>query len=131
MKILACVIVLVACLMALPASAEQAVDGVKPLICATVQAVGCAPGEDCERGLPESIGAPQFFRIDFAKKEIIGPVRTTPIRLMETSDLQITLQGFELGLGWTIALDRETGKMTTTLTGREEGFIVFGACIAP
>jgi hypothetical protein len=131
MKMIACAVVLLVGVTVLPAFAEQAFDGVKPLICATVQAVSCVPGEECERGLPESIGAPQFFRIDFTKKEIIGPKVTTQIRLMETSPEQITLQGFELGMGWTIALDRETGKMTMTLSGREEGFIVFGACMTP
>ena len=131
MKMIACAVVLLACVVAIPASAEQAFDGVKPLICATIQAVSCSPGEECERGLPESVGAPQFFRIDFAKKEIVGPVRTTQIRLMETTPEQITLQGFELGMGWTIALDRETGKTVTTFAGREEGFMLFGACTSP
>ena len=131
MKMCVCVLSLILCLTAMPTFAEQAVDGVKPLICASVQAVNCEPGEDCERGLPESIGAPQFLRIDFAKKEIVGPLRTTTIRSTETSDAQIILQGVELGMGWTIVLDRETGKMTMTLTGRGEGFVVFGACTSP
>lgn len=131
MKIPACAVLLFVCIMAMPASAEQAFDGVKPLICATVQAISCAPGEECEKGLPESVGAPQFFRIDFAKKEVIGPKVTTQIRLMETTPAQITLQGFELGMGWTIAIDRETGKTVTTLAGRDEGFMLFGACTSP
>lgn len=131
MKIIACAAVLLVCVMSVPASAEQPFDGVKPLICATIQAVSCSPGEDCERGLPDIIGAPQFFRIDFAKKEVIGPLRTTQIRLMETNNVQITLQGFELGMGWTITLDRATGRTITTLAGREEGFMLFGACTSP
>jgi hypothetical protein len=131
MKMLACAVVLLVCVMTVPASAEPVFDGVKPLICATIQAVSCTAGEECERGLPESVGAPQFFRIDFVKKEIIGPVRTTQIRLMETTPAQITLQGFELGMGWAITLDRETGKTVTTLAGREEGFVLFGACTSP
>jgi hypothetical protein len=131
MKMIACAVLLLVCVMAMPAFAEPAFDGVKPLICATIQAVNCAPGEECERGLPESVGAPQFFRIDFAKKEVIGPARTTQVRSMETSSTQITLQGFELGMGWTIAIDRETGKTVTTFAGREEGFMLFGACTSP
>jgi hypothetical protein len=131
MKMIACAVLLLVCVMAIPAFAEPAFDGVKPLICATVQAISCAPGEDCEKGLPESMGAPQFFRIDFVKKEVIGPKVTTQIRLMETSPAQIILQGFELGMGWTIALDRETGKIVATFTGIEEGFVLFGACTVP
>jgi hypothetical protein len=83
-------------------------DGTKTLLCASVEAIGCESGEACEKGLPESIGAPQFMRIDFAKKVIVGPKRTADIRLMEKNDEQITLQGYELDLGWALALDRET-----------------------
>ena len=51
-------------------------EGTKPLPCASVEAIDCNPGEKCESGIPEMIDAPQFLRIDFAKKEIIGPLRT-------------------------------------------------------
>jgi hypothetical protein len=131
MKIVAFALVLFVSALIAPAFAEEAIDGTKPLICATIQAFSCAAGEECERGLPESVGAPQFLRIDFAKKEIIGPKRTTQIRLMEKSDEQITLQGFELGMGWALALDRVTGKATITFAGRDEGFVIFGACTTP
>jgi len=103
-------------------------DGTKPLLCASVEAIICEPGEPCEKGLPEGIGAPQFMRVDFSRKELIGPKRTTAIRLMEKTDEQLTFQGFELGMGWTFALNRTTGKMAVTLIGREAAFVVFGAC---
>lgn len=128
MRIVAFAFVLFVSVLILPAFAEEAIDGTKPLICATIQAVSCSPGEECERGLPESVGAPQFLRIDFAKKEIIGPKRTSQIRLMDKSNEQITLQGFELGMGWVLALDRLTGKAIITFAGRDEGFVIFGAC---
>ena len=110
------------------AGAEDVFDGTRPLLCATVEAIDCTPGEQCEKGLPEIIGAPQFMRIDFSKKEIIGPKRTTEIRLMEKSEEQLTLQGYELGMGWTLALDRITGKMTVTFAKAESAFVLFGAC---
>jgi hypothetical protein len=130
LKILACTAILLLCALAAPVFAEEAIDGTKPLICATIQAVSCASGEECERGLPESIGAPQFLRIDFVKKEIIGPKRSTQILFMEKSDEQITMQGFELGMGWTLAIDRSTGKAVITSANREEGVVIFGACTA-
>ena len=70
----------------------------------------------------------QFLRIDFAKKEIAGPLRTTAIRMMEKDDDQIVLQGYEIGLGWTLAIDRGTGNMRITFAGSESAFIIFGAC---
>jgi hypothetical protein len=130
LKILVYTVILSLCALAVPVFAEEAIDGTKPLICATLQAVSCAPGEECERGLPESVGAPQFLRIDFVKKEIIGPKRSTQILFMEKSDEQITMQGFELGMGWTLAIDRSTGKAVITFANREEGVVIFGACTA-
>jgi len=131
LKILIYTVILLLCALTVPVFAEEAIDGTKPLICASMQAVSCAPGEECERGLSESIGAPQFLRIDFVKKEIIGPKRTAQILFMEKSDEQITMQGFELGMGWTLAIDRATGKAVITFANREQGIVIFGACTAP
>jgi hypothetical protein len=131
MKAAVIISVLFICVLINPVFAEENIDGTKSLICATIQAVRCVPGEECERGLAESIGAPQFMRIDFSKKEIVGPKHTTQIRLMEKSDGQITLQGFELGMGWVLALHRGTGKATITFAGSDEGFVIFAACTTP
>ena len=55
-------------------------DGSKPLICAPVEAIGCVAGEACTKGRPAAIGAPNFLRIDFAQKVIVGPKPTPPIQ---------------------------------------------------
>jgi hypothetical protein len=106
-------------------------DGSKRLICATVDAHACDPGEACLRGLPDSIGMPEFMRIDFSGKTIAGPKRTTEIRYMDKSADQVLLQGTELGYAWTIALDKTDGSMSLTLVNREDVFVVFGHCIPP
>jgi hypothetical protein len=111
-----------------PAFAEDAFDGTKPLLCASIEALDCDPGVTCERGIPEIMGAPQFLRIYFAKKEIAGPERTAKIRSMEKDDDQIVLQGYEIGMGWTLAIDRVTGTMRITFAGSDASFIIFGAC---
>ena len=103
-------------------------DGSKLLICAPVEAIDCAAGEECTKGRPDDVGAPNFLRIDFAQKVIVGPKQTTPIRFMDTSDGQILLQGTELGYGWTLALDQDSGMMTVTLVNREGGVVLFGSC---
>jgi hypothetical protein len=115
--------------MAVPVFAQQTINGNERLICATVEAISCQRGEPCTKGLAEDIGAPQFMRIDLGKKEIIGPVRTSPIRQMDMAEEQITLQGAELGMGWTIAIDRWTGTMAVTLVRIDTAFVVFGACV--
>jgi hypothetical protein len=106
-------------------------DGSRLLICAPVQAFDCEPGEDCAKALPEEIGAPAFMRIDVANKVVIGPKRTSPILLVDKSEGQLLLQGFELGYGWVIAIDQETGKLTGTLANHEDAFVLFGACTVP
>jgi hypothetical protein len=103
-------------------------DGSKPLLCTTIDSHFCGIGEVCFRTLPAILGAPQFIRINFAKKTIIGPQRTTEIRYMEPGSGQLLLQGTELGYGWSIALDTTTGAMSTTLVNREDVFVLFGAC---
>jgi hypothetical protein len=117
-------------LAAMPVRASD-FDGSRLLICAPVQAFDCEPREDCTKGLPEDIGAPAFMRIDVANKAIIGPKRTSPILLVDKSEGQLLLQGFELGYGWVIAIDQETGKLTGTLANHEDAFVLFGACIVP
>ena len=113
-----------------PGFAAEVFDGNRPLVCASIEALDCDPGAACERGVPESMGAPDFLRIDFAKNEITGPLRSTKIRSTDKNDEQIVLQGFELGLGWTLAIDRATGRMRIAFAGRDSVFIIFGACTA-
>jgi hypothetical protein len=111
-----------------PSSAGDVIDGTKPLLCASIEALDCDPGTPCERGIPEMMAAPQFLSIDFAKNEIAGTKRTTKIRSIEKDDDQFILQGSEIGLGWTLAIDRVTGNARITFAGRDSTFIIFAAC---
>jgi hypothetical protein len=95
-------------LMTSGAAAAGDFDGSKLLICAPVEAMDCVPGEGCSKERPEDVGAPNFLRIDFANKVIVGPKQTTPILLL--------------------VLDQESGMMTVTLVNREAAFVLFGPC---
>ncbi|CAB3776778.1 hypothetical protein [Pararobbsia alpina] len=103
-------------------------DGSKPLICATIDAHDCDPGLTCQRSLPAELGAPQFLRIDFAKKTIAGPQRTTPIHFMDNSPAEILMQGVEFGFAWTIVIDKASGELTMTLLSSEDALVLFGSC---
>lgn len=103
-------------------------DGSRRLLCATAEARDCVSGESCFGGLPDDVGAPVFLQIDFEKKAIAGPKRTTPIRLMEQDERQLLLQGTELGYAWVFALDRTSGKFSASLTDLEGAFVLFGSC---
>lgn len=128
MRIITCLILFGLLAVVSPVVAGDVFDGTKPLICASIEALNCDPGTPCERGIPELMGAPQFLRIDFAKNEIAGPLRTTKIRSTDKNDNQLVLQGYELDMGWTLAIDRFTGDMRITFAGADSAFIIFGAC---
>jgi len=103
-------------------------DGSKRLICAPVTALECPANRACSKELPADLGLPAFLRIDFARKVIVGPKRTTPIAHMDSSDKQLLLQGFELGFAWSLALDKGDGLMSATLTDRNGAFVFSGPC---
>lgn len=132
MKIIAGLILFGLLVSVQPAFAGDVFDGTKPLVCASIEALDCDPGKPCDRGIPEVMLAPQFLHIDFVKKEISGPFRTTMIGSMDKSEEQIVLQGYEQelgsGMGWTLALDRLDGKMRIALASWDATFIIFGAC---
>ena len=41
------------------------------------------------------------------------------------------MQSVENGHGWIVSIDRRDGRMTTSTTGEDVSYILFGACIAP
>jgi hypothetical protein len=98
------------------------------VMCATVEALDCEPGNACLRGRPAELGAPAFIRIDFENKVVAGPHRTTPIVAMEKTADGVLLQGTEAGYGWTLVLDTKQGTMAATLVNREGAFVLFGSC---
>lgn len=110
------------------AAAAADFDGSKPLICAPVEAMDCVAGEACTRGTPDNIGAPAFIRVDVAKKVISGPRQSSAILFVDKSDERLLLQGTDLGYGWTLVLDPDSGKLTATLVDAEGVFVLFGSC---
>lgn len=103
-------------------------DGSKPLICATVEARDCVLARSCFTGEAREIGAPGFMRIDFDKKTITGPQRTTAIAALDKSENQLLMQGAELGFGWTMAIDQTNGYFSGSITNLEGTFLLFGSC---
>ncbi len=110
------------------AAAAADFDGSRSLICASQEARTCVAGSNCASSTPGAIGAPVFVRIDFEHQVVVGPYRTSSIRVMERAEKQLLLQGVELGLAWSIALDQESGEMAASLVDRYAGFVIFGAC---
>jgi hypothetical protein len=109
-------------------------DGSQPLLCAVIDVIECAPGSECQEVTAEAANIPQFLEIDFVEKKISGSTanggeRTTAVERMQQIEGKLILQGAEDGLGWTVAISEETGKMALTASGEDVGFVVFGACM--
>lgn len=127
---------------AIPAVAGD-FDGSKELICSIMDIVECGPGGKCQQVTAEDVGIPNFLKINFKNKKISathadGTKRSTDIENFETIDGKVIIQGAEDGiegvrdgLGWSLALAEETGKMVITASGDEVGFVIFGACTVP
>ncbi|MCC8403234.1 hypothetical protein LJ655_15280 [Paraburkholderia sp. MMS20-SJTN17] len=103
-------------------------DGSKRLICATVDAHACDPGIACTRSLPADLGLPKFLTLDFDKRVVIGPARTTPMVSVNKEPNQILVLGTEMGFGWTLIVDSVDGEMTLTIANRDDAFVLFGNC---
>ncbi len=110
------------------AAAAADFDGSKPLLCASQKVLDLVSPEKIVSGLPGELGAPQFMRVDFTKKTITGTNRATPIRLMEKGEQQILMQGTEMDLGWTMAVNSIDGSMTASMVDEGGAIVVFGAC---
>ena len=129
------------CMIHLPAFAGD-FDGSKELTCACMRVIQCGPDGNCSQTSAEDIGIPEFLSLNFERKTISAPQwgeKRPPSRIknLEHIEGKLILQGAEEGvenvhdgLGWSIAISEETGKMVISGSGEQMGMVVFGACIA-
>jgi hypothetical protein len=114
-------------------------DGETSVVCATLEAVQCAKLDGarhvCARGPAQGLNVPQFVKLDFAKKLVSatkesGVEKTSPIGSVSRGNEHIVVQGFDAGTGrgWSLVVEENTGQMTASAIGDEEGMMIFGAC---
>ena len=125
---------------AVPAMAQD-FDGSKPLLCASMDIRECDRGMACKTRQAIEVNAPLFFRVNFTENRLDGrradgTESTTAIERMETIDNKIILQGVDDGvegvrdgLGWSLAIAMDTGRMVLTGAGDDVAFAIFGACM--
>lgn len=110
-------------------------DGSANLVCAAIDVVACIDGPVCLQGQARTFDLPEFLAIDF-KQNVVratqesGHKEVSPIKNIEQTGTQMILQGVENGHGWSMSIDQTTGRITTTVSGEEVSFMVFGACTA-
>lgn len=111
------------------------------LLCAIAEIKECIRGQACTNPLPDDVNAPDFFRVDLGKNELksteaSGEDRVSPIKYVERLNGKLVLQGVEptsaldpSGVGWTISIDEQNGRMVGSASGALAGVIMFGACL--
>ncbi len=125
----------------LPFSAQAgSFDGSQNLLCAPQLAIECGPDGKCEQAMAASVNLPNFFMIDFSKKELSAVTdsdakRTSKIKSQEFLDGKLFLQGADDGienvrdgLAWSMSISQDTGRLVISASGENEAFVVFGAC---
>ena len=113
------------------ASAEP-IDGSSSCLCAITQVVECDSKGKCDEVEPEDVNIPTFIKIDFKNKSLMGVdganSKTTPIKNFEMAGEQLILQGSQNQRVWSMILTKNTGTMSSSVSGLDYGFLLFGAC---
>ena len=117
--------------LALPqVAAAGAYDGSGPLICVPLAVTECGADGECQKGAPQSVNLPQFFRVDFKAMTIraVEENRESAIKTVDHLNGNMILQGVQGQHGWTLIIAEDTGQMAATIAGATEGYIIFGSC---
>jgi len=109
------------------------------LICAATHSVECdGSDEECDQGQSDIINFPQFFRVDFNKREmhVLDPGRrgeVTDVTHIARSESRgwIILQGVEEGRPWSMLITEQTGRFSLVVNEDDAAFNVFGTCTSP
>jgi hypothetical protein len=137
---------LLSCAMALPAMAWAEDD--EPVTadlfaCATQTLVECPSSGDCQTVAHADSNAPAIIYVYMADgyiagREPGGSVRVSKIIEARPVGDELILQGNDLeeggrlgAAGWTMTIDRESGRMSMSVSADQVVFAIFGVCEAP
>lgn len=117
-----------------PAALAEGFDGKSNLVCATRDIMACADAYGCMQGQAREFEMPDFLYVDFKGKLVHARTADatkkveSEFRNLDIEDTHLIVQGVENGQGWTIAVDRTTGAMTTAVAGGKVNVMFFGVC---
>jgi len=125
--------VVVLCLSSHAAEAADKYDASVPFVCVPTSVAECVADGKCRPGTAESENLPDFFEIDLKTKTIRAgnKGRQSPITQVERGAGKIILYGSEADRGWILMIQEKTGKMSASVTGDGESFVIFGVCPMP
>jgi len=118
------------CLASYTAEAAGKYDGSAPFVCVPTAVAQCVGDGDCRAGTAESENLPDFFVIDLQAKTVRAgdKGRQSPIKQIDRAAGKIILYGSEAERGWVLMIQEKTGKMSASVTGDGESFVIFGVC---
>jgi hypothetical protein len=118
------------CLAPLQVAAAGKYDGSVPLVCVPLAVTECGAEGECQKGTPQSVNLPQFFRVDFKTMTVraVEESRESTIKNVDRVNGHMILQGVQGQLGWTLIISEDMGQMSATIAGPGEGYLIFGTC---
>jgi hypothetical protein len=102
-------------------------------VCATEQAISCAPYEPCDRSLPGAMNLPVLMKIDteattIASLQAGGGERSSRISSVAETEQAHLIHGADEHRPWVVQIDKATGRFTGTIAGSGIAFVLFGEC---
>jgi hypothetical protein len=121
------------CLEPYPVDAASKYDGTVPFLCVPTAVAECVAEGECRPGTAESENLPDFFKVDLKAKTIRAEDkgRLSPIKRIDRGADEITLYGSEADRSWMLMIREKTGRMSASVTGDGESFVIFGVCPLP
>jgi hypothetical protein len=115
-------------------------DGSRSLVCSVDDGRQFYRGGQARPFDPQSVGLPRAFIVDFDSSRILPTKdsiirRQTKIERSEHVENKIILQGaddgiagVDDGIGWSMAVEKTSGRFVISAAGDSVGYIVFGRC---
>jgi hypothetical protein len=118
------------CLTPCRGEAASKYDESTPFVCVPTAVAECVAEGECRPGTAESDNLPDFFKVDLKAKTIRAEDkgRLSPIKRIDRDADQITLYGSEAERSWILMIREKTGRMSASVTGDGESFVIFGVC---
>jgi hypothetical protein len=108
-------------------------DSSTPFICVPTAVTECVSEGECRPGTAESENLPDFFKVNLKEKTIGSKdqTRLSSIKRIDRTAKDLTLYGTESARAWVLVIQEKTGRMSASVTGNGESFVIFGVCPSP
>jgi hypothetical protein len=112
------------------AARAEGLEATKALRCALAEVSECDASATCNDVTFEQIELPDAVRVNFADKLLASTEsdRSSPIQNVETFENVLVLQGSQNGRGWTMVIERATGRLAATIADVDGSFVISGGC---